>query len=271
MNCLLCNSTDIKEKSIGKYLTYCCQNCNLQFVPDFGNEVEYHNTYFETFRAQTEVKNALREKQYSIDATHFNAHVTSGSVLDLGCSRGSFIDLLSKIGNYKHFTGIDIDASAIDFANEHFANERIEFIHTDLVSYEPKRKYDAIIFRGTLQYMSTNLTKVFSKLKSILKSGGHIIIYSLPNADSFIFSLVGEDWVLFNPQEHKLFFNEDSIRFLANKYNLSIEELSYPYIGTPYEHKEKDYQTVIDIIQNQKKASPAFWGNIMQLVLKNID
>ncbi len=271
MNCLLCNSHQVQKIDIGKYVTYRCQTCQLQFVPDFGNELEYHTTYFESYRAQKEEKNALREKQYVIDAEHFNSIISKGSILDIGCSRGAFIDLLTKNSKYEHFTGIDIDASAIKYAQDNVKDSRAEFLNIDTVLFEPDRKYDAVIFRGTLQYMSTNLTLVFDKLKKILKPDGHIVVYSLPNADSFIFSLVGENWVLFNPQEHKLFFNERSVFYLAEKYNLKVNELSYPYIGTPYENRESDYQKVIDIIQNQKMSSPAFWGNIMQLVFKNLD
>jgi SAM-dependent methyltransferase len=269
MKCYLCGSTKVKEKKIGKYVLNCCQICSMQFVKDFGNEVEFHKKYFEKFRLPASKKNELREQQYHLDAQHFHNWVHKGSVIDIGCSNGRFIEILNDYKVYHHFTGLDIDYSAIENAKNKQGNAPVDFINSSLVNYKTEHEYDAAVFRGTLQYMSSDLKKTMLKLKKIIKKGGLIIVYSLPNADSFIFKLVGKDWSLFNPQEHKLFFNHNSLEYLAGKFNFTILEISYPYINTPYENIEQDYRSVIDIIKRNKKNSPPFFGNIIQLVLRN--
>jgi len=269
MSCVLCNDSNTMVEMVGPVETYRCNNCDLQFVPEYGNELDFHRNYFDKTRQHNELLNSLRQEQYKIDADHFSSFIQSGNVLDIGCSRGNFTDLISRKYQYQKLTGIDIDSSAIQFARENIKQENLEFIDTDFKNFEPTTLYDAVIFRGTFQYLGSTIQQVCLKLKSALKKNGLIFIYSLQNADSFIFYLVKEKWVLFNPQEHKLFFNEKSLAFLCKNYNFKIEELSYPYIGTPYENKEKDYQSVVEIIKSGIPASPPFLGNIFQLVLRN--
>jgi 2-polyprenyl-3-methyl-5-hydroxy-6-metoxy-1,4-benzoquinol methylase len=269
MECPLCNSTNTTSRNIGKYPFYTCLVCDLSFIPDFGNEHDYHKNYFDRLRVTEETMNSLRAKQYEIDARHFSKWVPQGSILDIGCSRGQFMEVLNRYGDYDCITGIDIDEQSIAFAKGNTKNSRLAFEATNLPSFIAKDSFDAVVFRGTLQYLSATLNQSFNKLKDIVKKDGLIVIYALQNANSFVFKLAQDNWSLFNPEEHKLFFSENAMQYLSTKYNLQIEEIVYPYCDTPYANIEKDYDTVIDMIKNGTKASPPFWGNIMQLVLRN--
>lgn len=268
MNCPLCNNSSVTSVYIGSQLMHNCSTCQLQFVPETGHEAEYHKNYFERFRVNNEQMNELRLKQYEIDAAHFIKQINHGHILDIGCSRGTFMNILNEKGKFDKITGIDIDESAIKYATENNRHANLQYLATDLLSFNSHEQFDAVVFRGTLQYLGSNLSNSFEKIKTLLKKDGLIIVYSLPNADSFIFKLAGENWSLFNPKEHKLFFNESAINYLCRKFNLEIEELTYPYIGTPYENVSKDYNTVIDMIKNGTQSSPPFWGNIIQLTLR---
>ena len=265
MKCPLCKSNDPLIEYYGETKVSKCVYCKLWFIPDKINE-DYYFSYFNDFRANEVKRNRLRNKQYLIDAEHLYRYVKEGLLLDVGCSTGQFAREVNKKGQFE-ILGIDIDYNAIKIANTQI-QERISFQHCKITDLNNKKLFNAIIFRGTFQYMGKHFQKNIRKIYSLLKPNGLVIIYCLPNSYSYIFHLVRENWWLFNPTEHKLIFNKESITFLANKYNFQILEFTFPYEDTAYANIRKDYQATIDIITKKTKSSPPFWGNIMQIVLK---
>ena len=93
-----------------------------------------------------------------------------------------------------------------------------------------------------------------------------MIIYSLPTTDSFIYHLLHDKWALFHP-EMSLMFNEKSLGYLCKKYNLIIEELSYPYLEDVYANPKEDYKQVEKIISGNSVKSTPFWGGVMRVVI----
>jgi 2-polyprenyl-3-methyl-5-hydroxy-6-metoxy-1,4-benzoquinol methylase len=210
----------------------------------------------------------LRNIQYEIDAKHFMRLIHKGNILDVGCSDGLFIMKIDQFAPEKFsFTGVDVDKHAIESANVN-KKYNMNFVHTPLVDYNAKETYDAIIFRGTLQFLNDSIQGTFDKIKKILKPQGKVIIYSCPNFHSFLYYLLKDKWSFFFHGTN-LMFNERAIESLAKQYGFAIEELSYPYMGTPYEDREKDFEDVIEIVKNGEMRNPAFWGNIMQIVMTN--
>jgi SAM-dependent methyltransferase len=263
MKCYLCKNTKtVKYNLLKTKNTWHCNNCDLLFVS--GNDSISYKSFFKDKRVHEQTLNNLRKEQYKIDYLHFSRFLKKGSVLDVGCSNGEFISHFNK-ANY-HCDGIDIDSSAINIAKKRFTNTT--FLNTSLSNLDSKTRYDGIVFRGTLQYLGCNLYSEFNKAKSLLKKNGIITIYSLPNKDSFMFYLLREKWNLFNPNEHKLFFNEKSIEKLAEVFKLELLEISYPYINTAYSNAFKDYNILIDMIKSNNIKNMPFWGNIIQVVLQ---
>ena len=263
MNCLLCkNIKTTKYNKINIEDIWHCNNCDLLFVTD-NNSISY-DSFYKNKRIHQKKLNELRSSQYKIDYEHLMSYLKNGAVLDIGCSTGDFLSLFDKSIFNCH--GIDLDVSAINVAKENYP--WINFSHTNLRDFNTANIFDAIIFRGTLQYLGSYLREEFNKAYSLLKTNGYIFIYSLPNKDSFMFHLLNEKWNLFNPKEHKLFFNEKSIKQLANTFKLNISEISYPYLDTAYSDIYKDYNMLIEMIKTNNLRNIPFWGNIMQVVLQ---
>lgn len=269
IKCPLCFSTTYKSEIIGSTEVFQCLNCKLIFLHDQNNTRSYFTNYYQRYRNDSNsVVSILRQKQYQIDARHFNRILCSGNVLDVGCSSGGFIFQLDKIGKYD-FTGIDVDGSAIDLASSVASNKpNMNFICDDLLSCNFNKKFNAIIFRGSFQYLGEKLFESINFIKQSLLDGGKIIIYSLPNSKSLLYFLLKDNWNMFHPIEHKLIFNDDVLMFLAKQFNFIVKELSYPYLETPYANIDRDYKAVIDIIRNGSTISTPFWGNIIQCVLE---
>jgi len=147
---------------------------------------------------------------------------------------------------------------------------KFNFFDCDLVNFDTEIKFDCIIFRGTFQYLSTDLCKSMKKLNQICSKNSKIIILSLPNSDSFLYKILKNKWHLFHKLEHTLIFNRKSLYKLCEIYGYRIIELSYPYLETPYANITEDYENLIKLILDKKQISFPFWGNIIQVVLEKL-
>lgn len=264
-SCPLCSKNITEEIKINLFK---CQNCELQFINNI-EDSSYYNNYFEEYRSNpNDQEQKKRKEQYEIDSDYFLFHFSGDTILDVGCSSGELISKLNSIKKYNYY-GIDIDHSGIEVAINKKLGDNVQFESIDLLDFSQDIKFDAIIFRGTFQYLSKSLEKYILKCKNILKENGLIYIYSLPNSDSFIYKILGENWHLYNANEHKLIFNKKSIEFISMKFQFDIIDFQFPYIETPYANIEKDYQSVINIIKNGDTISSPFWGSMMQCILKN--
>ncbi len=98
-------------------------------------------------------------------------------VLDVGCGSGAITcGLLKYVGEDGFVTGIDADPAFIKKAqlkSKDFKN--LEFVHQDLLSFEPIEKFDLIIASRTLQWIS-DTKQAIDKMKQLLKPGGQLSI-----------------------------------------------------------------------------------------------
>jgi 2-polyprenyl-6-hydroxyphenyl methylase/3-demethylubiquinone-9 3-methyltransferase len=108
----------------------------------------------------------------------------NGSVLDLGCGSGNTGNEMDT-GRYGDYTGVDISEVALKTAAARGANSIREkqnrYLLADVLVYEPAQKYDVILFRESIYYVS-----VF-KIKAMLQR------YSehLTNQGAFVVSMGG--------------------------------------------------------------------------------
>ena len=265
MNCPLCLSTEKSIKKFENSTVYICSNCSLEFLEKQQNS-NYYQNYHQHFDLSDRKIDELRNIQYSIHVEHIKKNIPKGNLLDVGCSSGELLSRLKNNTNYNLF-GIDPDKSAIDSAKKKYDND-INFTDSYLTNYESDKKFDAFIFRGTFQYLGNELISSMKKIHSLSTKSSRILMYSIPNSDSFLYNLLGENWHMFHKLEHTLIFNRLSILKLCKIFNYKLIELSYPYLETPYANPKKDYENLIDIIQNNKIKSFPFWGNIFRAVLE---
>ena len=100
-------------------------------------------------------------------------------MVELGCGSGYGTKLIAISGAKKVY-GIDIDESAIKYAEKFYFHNKITFIkasamHTNL----PNNIADIVISFETIEHV-TNPSKMITEIKRILKPGGLLII-STPN------------------------------------------------------------------------------------------
>lgn len=265
MNCPLCSSSEKITKEFKNSTVYICKNCSLEFL-EKQQDSDYYQNYCEHFDLSDTKIDELRDIQYSIHAEHIKKNISKGNLLDVGCSSGELLSRLKNDSNYDLF-GIDPDKLAIDSAKQKYGS-KITFSDSYLTNFESNKTFDAFIFRGTFQYLGNELISSMKKIKSLSTKSSKILMYSIPNSDSFLYHFLGENWHMFHKLEHTLIFNRLSILKLCEIFNYKLIELSYPYLETPYANPKKDYENLIDIIHNKKTNSFPFWGNIFQAVLE---
>ena len=108
-----------------------------------------------------------------------NLFVKEGSeVLDAACGAGYGTNLLSK--KSKNIIGIDYSSTAIKFAKENYKNKKISFFESNILNFNYKKKFDAIISLETLEHVNKlDGIKWIKKCYSLLKKDG-IFICSSP-------------------------------------------------------------------------------------------
>jgi cyclopropane fatty-acyl-phospholipid synthase-like methyltransferase len=267
--CNICSSGNLETLIYGYFSINKCNVCGFQYIPN--NEKYIGDKYFENYFDKRDAKenlilNKLRLNQYKIDVEFLKKYISSESrILDVGCSSGVFSFEIYKQCNPEYILGIDIDPSAIKFANENYAHI-VDFKNIDLLRVEKNRKFDLIIFRGTFQYLDKTLHESIKHLKELLTLDGKIVLFSLPSTDSFVYHLLKEKWALFHP-EMSLMFNEKSIRHLFQKSHFKVDHFLYPYPNDAYSNLEDDYKDIEKVILGKSFNSPPFWGALMQLVI----
>jgi 2-polyprenyl-3-methyl-5-hydroxy-6-metoxy-1,4-benzoquinol methylase len=103
----------------------------------------------------------------------------NSKILEVGSGYGTLAVHLAPM--HVDLTCIDIDIRLLDFISHRISNynHQTKFVHTDIPNYEPKGKFDVIIFHESFHHFHNHLS-VINKLPSILSATGVIIFASEP-------------------------------------------------------------------------------------------
>jgi len=114
---------------------------------------------------------------------HMCAPVPGMRILDIGCGRGEVAFACFDSG--ASVVGLDYSVSAIEIAKTAFVDhlgDRLNFVHADILEYEPPHKFDAILMADVVEHLSPEaLDAAFARCASWLLPGGRLIIHTWPN------------------------------------------------------------------------------------------
>ncbi len=96
----------------------------------------------------------------------------NASVLDVGCGEGPISDFLTP-SQKANYVGIDISKEAILSAKK-LRGPPLKFVHATSHLFQPKHKFDLIIFSDMLYYVEHE--KVLKQYEAYLNPGGTVII-----------------------------------------------------------------------------------------------
>jgi len=274
-SCIACGSKkNVLWATSGSYKAVQCPSCKLIWMnPYLNNEglKKYYTDYIGKRRINNELKMEQRKVQYVQDGAFIENYIDKGSVLDVGCNGGFFLDVLNN--NFDKY-GVEIDSEAVAFArkNQSFG-ENIQCCDLENSKFD-ENQFDLITMRGSIEHVPdpVNSIELVSKL---LKSGGYYYVTATPNGDSYSADLYRDKWTLFHPVQHIWHFSQDTLSLICKRYGLKLIASDFPYLGTPYENAPENIKSVADAVKEKESnpnaelpVSPAFWENMMSLVFK---
>lgn len=242
-----------------------CINCGFRFTnprPEAKNIGQYyksaeyisHNdegagviaTVYRLVRSYT-----LSQKQQLIK----NLNGKTGTVLDVGCGTGAFLQTCQEAG--WDVTGTEPDTDAGRIASQKLKTE----IWSDISLLDETKRFDVITLWHVLEHI-TNLTEAITKLYPLLNDQGTLVI-AVPNSDSYDAQYYKSDWAAYDVPRHLYHFTPSTINTLFSTHGFKVvgqKPMLFDafYIGllsTRYQTGKTDYLKSIQIgLQSNRQA-----------------
>jgi SAM-dependent methyltransferase len=244
--CLLCgknailtstNKTGFQEPDI--FYIWHCPHCNTAFsmprvntdnlyelIYQHAENIRGYNNYLDLYK---NVKTKKKPFRYLISKNlefWSIAHILkkrkiskTANIMEVGAGFGYLTYALHKAGY--NAVGLDISKEAINKAIQYFGNY---YICGDIFQYAKtySGSVDVIILTEVIEHVEHPMEFICS-LAKLLKKGGYIIL-TTPNKSYYPVDAV---WSSENPPIHLWWFSEDSMVYIAQKLDLSLEFLDY--------------------------------------------
>ena len=245
-----------------------CLHCGIVYAKRRLNEhglPKYWGDYLSRVHVQDQDAVEKRNRMYQIDYDFSHQYVQSGKVLDVGCGNGSFMAVYEQHGY--DVVGVEFGKEAAETAAK---NHQVRCGVFDEMDFE-QEKFDLVIFRGVLQYVSYP-TKYLEKAVSLLTTGGRLFITAQPNMNSFAFRLFGKRFTQPVTGADFIGYTEEVLSSYLQSFGLHKVGERYFYEETPYATVEEDILKMAKAVQYKRAGkeidfnAPAWWGNMMTLM-----
>ena len=215
------------------------------------SEQRYDEAYFEAYQ-----HDPLREAWYRSERDAVEArYPRGGSILDVGCGLGTFLQLFDD-SRWRKF-GVDVSEHAIAAARA----RGIAVKAYDRAYDYPDESFDVIVFRGTVQHLDTPFA-VIQRCVRLLKTDGLMAFLSTPNANALCFRWFGTLPFL-EPELNYWIPSDTTLPNALGNFGLTVLEVRHPYLETPYARPLRDHLRFALRCLGIKTEFP-FWGNMME-------
>ena len=140
--------------------------------------------YFEAMKSGHSVQRFWHQKKFTDVAQGLPE---AGHILDVGCSAGSFLEMMMTVRPDLTAVGVDIASAQIAFAKknvEPFHNGRVQFIlldEKDMSLPFPDASFDAITSIEVIEHIHPHIAlRMLMEARRLLKPGGRLIV-TTPN------------------------------------------------------------------------------------------
>ena len=141
----------------------------------------------------------------------------NSKILDVGSGDGEKLNKLASAG-FKNLTGID------PFIEQNiFYDNNVKIYKKEIA--EVKEKFDMVMLNHAFEHMDHPEQKL-KEINELLKPSSTLII-RIPVADSFAWNNYGTNWVNLDAPRHFYLHTYESIKILADKTNLEIQNVTY--------------------------------------------
>ena len=238
IKCPICDDINVTLFAIAKdyqnyadkndYYAYSCNTCSVIFQYPFPKIKDFDDLYPENYYAHVENENIpfsmklfdffLKQKNITkyfrsgikLIFPYFEIVKNSNRILDIGCGKGTFLNILKKHNKETH--GLEPDSNAINILlkNGHKA------VKGDILSSNYDSNYfDLVILSQVFEHVE-NPAFLLEEAKRILKPGGYILIIT-PNSDSNLAKRYKNLWRSLELPRHVILHSPNSINKLFSK------------------------------------------------------
>jgi 2-polyprenyl-3-methyl-5-hydroxy-6-metoxy-1,4-benzoquinol methylase len=175
------------------------------------DEAIYNRAYFEKYLKynRSAINGPIQEARWGV----VRKHAPSGTLLDIGCSVGSFLE---KASSDYQVEGREINTHCI----EHCNGMGIK-VHAEL---PVQGRFDIITMFDVLEHMPY-LEAMLESIWLMLKSGG-IWVVATPDFHCAKLDHI-DDWKHYRPTEHVWCLSESSMRAIAQRMGFQLLEINF--------------------------------------------
>lgn len=209
-----------------------CRDCALVFLHPAPSDADLDALYGDSESALTsgyftKVPSKMRRARIRARqiARQLGRHVTGQHFLDVGCSGGFVTEAARAIGFTA--TGIDPDAEAIAYANEHYPGST--FVHTMVEPFaiQSAGQFDVIYCSEVLEHVG-DANRFIAALSDLLAPGG-LLYLTTPDIGHWRRPRDLTKWDVFTPPHHCIFFSENNLRLLLARHKLELFKRRFAY------------------------------------------
>jgi 2-polyprenyl-3-methyl-5-hydroxy-6-metoxy-1,4-benzoquinol methylase len=192
-----------------------------------------------------------RRVMYRQEYSRIRQFVRSGTVLDVGCGVGDFLECFEPENWIRY--GIDISTYALERASG-------KDIVTALPA-SPESFFDLVVFRGTIQHLDEPVSTI-RRATQWLKPGGYMVFLATPNIGGICYRLF-QDLPALDPTRNFMLVSDRILSQLLRNLGMDVVAFEFPYRGTPYGKPIRDSLSfALRCLGVRRKF--AFWGNMME-------
>jgi SAM-dependent methyltransferase len=213
--CIVCDST---AHSPLYDLLRRCNDCGFIWAPTDISPEQAKSIYGRSYFFGDEYLDYLLEapvlrKDFQRFSRILKRFVPSGTLFEVGCSFGIFLDTVRDIYQVR---GMDINEDGCRYAHETLKLDATcgDFLSTDL----PNNSFNVVVAWATFEHL-IHPELFLQKISQILKPGG-IFACTVPDIGSTLARMRGRAWRQIHPPTHVSYFTEGSLSRLFHRYGL---------------------------------------------------
>jgi len=212
-----------------KHVLMRCPTCSLVWLSCPPQPSEMHLHYTDEYHKLISAAGKNSPVRWRERKATLGLHKQSGSLLDLGCSSGSFLESLPR--DSWNLYGIEMAAECAKTAEARSGAQ--VFVGNILDAPFPPESFDVITCFDVLEHLYEP-RRVMARVSEWLKPGG-IFYVLVPNADSAEARIFRSYWHGLELPRHLFHYSPASLKFLAESAGLreiSLETRRNPAVGT---------------------------------------
>lgn len=209
-----------------------CLDCGLVYVSARPDSTELYALYGETYfrnedSAEVGYTDYVKDepnirKTFRGRLRLLEQWVKPGTLLDVGCAAGFFMDVAREHGWQAQ--GLDVSAFAVQYTRERFGFEAQIGSLTDL-EY-PENHYDLITMWDVIEHVPHPKAYV-EKIARLLRQGG-VFSLATPDVDSLPAKITGKNWMGYKlAEEHVYYFSAKTLRRMLEEAGFEIIDVRH--------------------------------------------